>query len=151
MSHVESNHGAPPCRGGAHLGRIRGGFAALLALDLPPHLSLAIAQATVYDRALVHDPHLIVSRRNSAVGQGYDHRGMRRSGVFEPSWRIGGASSAAVAALRVFQADPTIQVVKASSCERDGAGVVPPAGALVHGAGTDPEEGAITIVSVVTA
>ncbi len=140
-----------PSSGGSDLVLIRGGFEALLALDLPPHLHLAITQAIVYDRALVHDPHIIVSRRNSDVGQGHDHRGMVRSGVFEQSWRIGGASSAAIAALLVFRADPTIQVVEASSCERYGAGVVPPAGALVHCAGTDPEEGAMTILSVVTA
>ena len=71
--------------------------------------------------------------------------------VFEQFWRIGGASSAEIAALLVFRADPTIQVVEASSCERYGADVVPPAGALVHFAGTDPEEGAMTISSVVTA
>ena len=62
-----------------------------------------------------------------------------------------GASSAAIAALLVLRTDPTIQVVEASSCERYGADGVPPAGALVHFAGTDPEEGAMTIFSVVTA
>jgi hypothetical protein len=40
----------------------------LLALDLPSHLRLAIAQATAYDRALVRYPHIIVSRRNYDVG-----------------------------------------------------------------------------------
>ena len=140
-----------PSYGGSDLVRIRGGFEALLGLELPPHLQLAIAQATVYDRALVHDPHIIVSRRNADVGQGCDHRGIVCSGVLEQSWRIGGASSAEIAALLVLRADPTIQVVEASSCERDGAGVVPPAGARVHCAGTDPEEGAMTIVRVVTA
>ena len=63
----------------------------------------------------------------------------------------GGSSSAAIATLLVLRADPTIQVVEASSCERDGADVVSLAGALVHGAGPDPEAGAMTIVSVVTA
>src|SRR5215813_11492029 len=63
----------------------------------------------------------------------------------------GGASSVAIATLLVLRADPTIQVVGASSCERDGTNMVPPAGALVHGASTDPEERAMTIVSVVTA
>jgi len=140
-----------PSYGGSDLVRIRGGFEALLGLELPPHLQLAIAQATVYDRALVHDPHTIVSRRNADVGQGCDHRGIVCSGVFEQSWRIGGASSAEIAALLVLRADPTIQVVEVSSCERYGAGVVPPAGARVHCAGTDPEEGAMTIVRVVTA
>src|SRR5262245_54421188 len=56
-----------------------------------------------------------------------------------------GASSAEIAALLVFRADSTIQVVEASSCERYGADGVPPAEALVHFAGTDPEEGAMSI------
>lgn len=140
-----------PSYGGSDLVLIRGGLEALLALDLPLHLQLAIAHAIVYDRALVHYPYIIVSRRNYDVGQGCDHRGIRRSGVFEQSWRIGGASGAEIAALLVFRADPTIQAVEASSCVRYGAGVVPPAGALVHFAGTDPEEGAMTIYSIVTA
>jgi hypothetical protein len=76
---------------------------------------------------------------------------MRRSEVFEQSWRMGGASSAEIAALLVLRADPTIQVVEVSSCERYGADVVSPAGALAHCAGTAPEAGAMTIASVVTA
>jgi hypothetical protein len=124
---IPNNRSIPSYRG-SDLVLIRGGFKALLALDLLPHLSLAIAQVTVYDRARVHDPYIIVSHRNSAVGQGGDHRGMRRSGVFEHSWRMGGASSAEIAALLVFPADPTPQVVEVSSCERYGADVGPPAG-----------------------
>ena len=39
-----------------------------------------------------------------------------------------GASSAEIAALLVFPADPTPQVVEVSSCERYGADVGPPDG-----------------------
>jgi hypothetical protein len=63
------NHRGVPSYGGSDLALIRGGFKALRALDQLPHLSLALAQATVYDLALAHDPHIIVSHRNSAVGQ----------------------------------------------------------------------------------
>ena len=72
-------------------------------------------------------------------------------GCLSNSGGLGGVSSAEIAALLVLRADPTIQVVEASSCERYGADVVPPPGALVHFAGTAPEEGAMTIFSVVTA
>jgi hypothetical protein len=56
----------------------------------------------------------MVSRRNYDVGQGIDIEGRRRSGVFESSWRVGGATSAELVALSIFSQDPSVQVVEAS-------------------------------------
>ncbi|MBE1183295.1 DUF3182 family protein, partial [Escherichia coli] len=40
-----------------------------------------------------------------------------RFGVLEQSWRVGGASSAEIAALEAFRADPGLPAVRAASFE----------------------------------
>src|SRR5499427_910266 len=71
------------------------------------------------------------SRRNYDVAQGIGADGRRRSGVLEPSWRIGGASSAELAALAAFARDPSLKIVRASHLEEYGEGRRAPAGACV--------------------
>jgi hypothetical protein len=63
---------------------------------------LAIQQAQVFDRADEAYPGFYASRRNYDIAQGLDSDGKPRSGVLEQSWRMGGASSAEMAALQSF-------------------------------------------------
>ena len=83
----------------------------------------------------------MASRRNYDVGQGIGADGRARAGVFEPSWRIGGASSAELAAAAAFARDPYLQIVRASHVEEYGRDCQPPADAVVDFQGDDPEAG----------
>src|SRR5690606_21912943 len=84
------------------------------------------------------------SRRNYDIAQGIDARGRPCSGVLEQSWRIGGASSAEIAALERFSQDASATVVRASSLELYGERQTPPDGATVLFRGEDAEVGFIT-------
>lgn len=131
--------------GGSDLVVVRGDFTALLRLDIPADLRLAIAQAFRYDAAaMACFPGLRVSRRNYDIAQGLDRRGRLRSGVLEQSWRIGGASSAEIGALQAFHADPSLQVVRAASFEAFGASPALPQGAQVLYQAEDPALGPMT-------
>jgi hypothetical protein len=92
---------------------------------------------------------VIASRRNYDVGQGVDAVGRWRSGVFEASWRVGGATPAEIAALHAFAHDPSLDVVHASSIEAYGADARPPDGAAVHFHGVDREAGPLVRYSTV--
>jgi uncharacterized protein DUF3182 len=59
-------------------------------------------------------------RRNYDVGQGIDERS--RSGVFEASWRSGGATTAQLATLMAFADDPTLKVVEVTPFNLAAAG-----------------------------
>jgi len=61
-----------------------------------------VAAARRYDEATVEFHGFTASRRNYDVGQGVGADGRPRSGVLESSWRMGGASSAELAALTAF-------------------------------------------------
>ena len=131
--------------GGSDLVVVRGDFSALDALGRPEAARRALAQARLYDAAATACfPGLIASRRNYDVAHGRDPRGQWRCGVLEQSWRIGGASSAEVAALEMFRAEPTLQAVRAACFEIYGAGARPPPGATVLFCGTDERVGPIT-------
>jgi hypothetical protein len=131
--------------GGSDLVVVRGDFAALLMLDLPEEVRLAVAQARAYDTAAAACfPGLLVSRRNYDVAQGLDTRQQRRSGVLEQSWRIGGASGAEIAALEAFRADPMLHRVQASTVEIYGEGAAPPPDATVYFHGVDDQVGPIS-------
>jgi hypothetical protein len=150
--HTTTNNDGVEVYGGSELRVVRGGFNALLALELPVEVRLAIAQARVYDDAADRCfPGFYASRRNYDVAQGVDATGRRRSGVLEQSWRIGGASGAEIGALEAFQADPSLQSVRAVSYEIYGDGAQPPAGAAVYFRGVDPRVGALTKFTVVEA
>jgi hypothetical protein len=136
--------------GGSHLVCVRGGWNALERLAMDPAVHLAVVQARLYDRAAGSYPGFYASRRNYDVGQGLDGQGTWRSGVFEASWRSGGASTAELAAFVAFARDPTLQVVEASAVKEFGKRVEAPLDATVHFHGDDPEDGPILRYTVVT-
>jgi hypothetical protein len=145
VQHLTSNNDGVEVYGGSELHVVCGGFDDLLVLDLPADMRLAIAQARVYDDAAHACFHgFFASRRNYDVAQGDDALGMRRSGVLEQSWRLGGASGAEMAALEAFRADPSLRAVRASAREIYGSSSVPPDGADIYFRGVDPHVGPLT-------
>lgn len=129
--------------GGSELVVVEGGFDALLALELSAPLRLAVIQARTYDDAAsACFPGFLASRRNYDVALGMAADGRRRSGVLEQSWRVGGASSAEIAALEAFARSPGRAAVRAASIERYGEHD-PPVGACVLYRGRDPQVGMI--------
>jgi Protein of unknown function (DUF3182) len=130
--------------GGSDLLVARGGFEALLALDLPDSARVAIAKARLYDAAAAKCfSGFFASRRNYDVARGVGFGAQARCGVLEQSWRMGGASGAEIAALEAFRADPDLRSVHASTVEVYGDGAEPPAGAMVYFRGIDDKVGAI--------
>ncbi|WP_095197179.1 DUF3182 family protein [Pseudomonas sp. Irchel 3A7] len=104
--------------GGSDLLVVQGDYHDLLALDLPDGVRLAIKQAQVFDSAADEAyPGFYASRRNYDIAQGVASDGKHRSGVLEQSWRMGGASSAEVAALQSFVNDPQMRAIRVSSVE----------------------------------
>jgi len=135
--------------GGSDLECVRGGWNVLDRLPLPHDIRQGVAQAKVYDEAMCEYPGFMASRRNYDVGQGLDSRGRWRSGVFEASWRVGGATAAEVAALAAFMEDAAGDVINASSVLAFGEEIEPPPGARVHFQGDDPELGPMIQYSLV--
>lgn len=136
--------------GGSDLWVVPGDFARLQTLDLPDDMRLAIEQARRFDAAASSCyPAFFASRRNYDVALGNDARGRRRSGVLEQSWRVGGASSAEIAALEVFRQAPGRAQVQVSSVELYGTQQAPP-GATVLYRGLDAEVGDIGKYVMVT-
>lgn len=104
--------------GGSNLLVVPGYYEDLLTLELPDDVRLAIEQAQVFDAAADEAyPGFYASRRNYDIAQGLDSDGQRRSGVLEQSWRMGGASSAEVAALQCFINHPGLKAIQVSSVE----------------------------------
>lgn len=140
-----------PVYGGSDLRVVRGCFPALLALALKPEVRTAVEQARRYDAAMGRAfPRFFASRRNYDVIQGRDRDGRLRTGVLEQSWRIGGASPAELAAIQVFQSDPRLQCVRASTHEVHALAPAPD-GAEVYFSGEDPRVGPLTKYSRVEA
>lgn len=107
--------------GGSDLVVAKGDFTHLLALPLPKTARLAVAQAQIYDEAAQSCfPEFFASRRNYDVAQGIGARGALSSGVLEQSWRIGGASSAELAAMQAFLDHPEWVAVRSCSTELHG-------------------------------
>lgn len=131
--------------GGSTLVVVRGDFDRLMQLDLTPQVRTAIAQARRYHAAAMDCfAGMFASRCNYDVAQGVDDEGRWHSGVLEQSWRIGGASGAELAALEAFQADPALQVVRASTTEIYGEPKAVPAGAMLYFQGIDDSAGPLT-------
>ncbi|MFB3302046.1 DUF3182 family protein [Pseudomonas sp. AMR01] len=104
--------------GGSNLLVVPGDYECLLKLDLPADVREAIEQAQVFDTAADEAyPGFYASRRNYDIAQGLDSDGQRRSGVLEQSWRMGGASSAEVAALQSFINHPGLRAIHVCSVE----------------------------------
>ena len=146
---VTNNHGLT-VYGGSDLICVRGGWTELEKLPMDAQVRLAISQARTYDRNADRYPGFLASRRNYDIGQGIDGRGRWRSGVFEASWRSGGASTAELAALMAFAEDPTLQVVEATSVKQFGRRTTIPRGAVIHFHDDDPEDGPLLRYTVVT-
>jgi uncharacterized protein DUF3182 len=136
--------------GGSHLVCVRGGWEALDRLPMRPAVRLAVGQAQTYDLATSEYPGFLASRRNYDVGQGFDGEGRWRSGVFEASWRSGGASTAELAALNAFAREPTLQVFEASAVKEFGKAHAAPRYSRIHFEGDDPEDGPIVRYTMVT-
>ncbi|MHC8385215.1 DUF3182 family protein [Pseudomonas sp. LB3P14] len=104
--------------GGSNLLVVQGSYDDLLELELTDDVQLAIRQAQVFDRAADEAyPGFYASRRNYDIAQGVDSNGKQRSGVLEQSWRMGGASSAEVAALQSFVKHPGMRAIRVTSVE----------------------------------
>jgi hypothetical protein len=147
---VTRNNEGHPVYGGSDLVCVRGGWDALPRLSLPEKVRTAIAKARAYDEAMSEYPNFMASRRNYDVGVGLDCDGHRRSGVFESSWRVGGATGAEVVALSEFTQDPSVDIIETSHVEEFGKGRVPPLGAVSHVRLDDPEVGPIIRYTVIT-
>ena len=146
---VTNNHGST-VYGGSDLICVRGGWTELEKLPMDTQARLAVSQARTYDRNTDRYPGFLASRRNYDIGQGIDGRGRWRSGVFEASWRSGGASTAELAALMAFAEDPALQVVEATSVKQFGRRTTIPRGAVIHFHDDDPEDGPLLRYTVVT-
>jgi hypothetical protein len=146
---VRDNEGRP-VYGGSDLVCVRGGWEALDALPMGPEVHAAVVAARRYDEATAEFHGFVASRRNYDVGQGIGIGDRPRSGVLEPSWRVGGASSAELAALAAFASDSSLQIVSASHVEEYGKGCQVPAGAMVDFQGDDPEAGPMLRYTIVT-
>jgi hypothetical protein len=140
---------ARPVYGGSDLVCVRGGWKVLATLPMSAAIGTAVAAARCYDAATAEFPGFIASRRNYDVVQGIGAGGEARSGVLEPSWRVGGASSAELAALAAFARDPTLQIVRASHVEEYGKGCQAPTDAIVEFQGEDPEAGPLLRYTIV--
>ncbi len=136
--------------GGSALACVRGDWVSLGRTEMPPLVRDAVRQGRRYDRATALYPGLLASRRNYDVGCGADATGRSYCGVFEQSWRAGGASPAEVAALEAFREDPALRVVEVATVERYGRDAAAPPGTIVHFAGTDPTAGPLVRYTVVT-
>jgi len=137
--------------GGSDLVCVRGGWDALERMHAPPAVRRAIAQARVYDAAALECHGVRASRRNYDVGVGRDARGRTYSGVFEQSWRAGGASGAEIAALEGFASDPALGRIDASAVELYGERHEAPSGAAVHFHGADVTFGPMLRYTLVAA
>lgn len=143
VQHCTRDHQGETVYGGSDLVLVRGDYDALLQLPLEEPLRLAITQARTYEQAAIAAfPGFLASRRNYDVARGLSGAGQVRSGVLEQSWRIGGASSAELLALRAFAEDPALRRVRASTHEVFGDAVLP-ADATLFYQGDDREVGRI--------
>ncbi|MDD0976108.1 DUF3182 family protein [Pseudomonas fontis] len=141
---LTQDHAGVSVYGGSSLVLVRGGYDALLQLELEQAQRLAITQACTYEAAaFAAFPGFVASRRNYDVARGQTADGKVRSGVLEQSWRIGGASSAEVLALQAFADDPALQRIRASTHEVFGDPVLP-ADATLFYQGDDSEIGRLT-------
>ncbi|MCQ4316952.1 DUF3182 family protein [Stutzerimonas zhaodongensis] len=141
---LTSDNSGETVYGGSDLVVSNGDFDALLALDLPEKVRLAVSQAQIYDDAAsACFRGFFASRRNYDIAQGIDGRGRACSGVLEQSWRIGGASGAEIAALDAFRQGAR-GAVRASTVEVYGEAQTIPHGATVLFRGEDAEVGFIT-------
>jgi hypothetical protein len=141
---TQNNHGHA-VYGGSDLVVVRGTLDALQRTDMPGEARAAVQCAREFDDAIRGAfPGFIASRRNYDVASGVDENGHAYRGVLEQSWRIGGASGAEIGALRAFENDPALTVVRASTVELYGEDVDVPANAGIIYQGVDAHSGRVT-------
>src|SRR5262249_3113325 len=145
---VADNDGRP-VYGGSELVCVRGGWEVLDGLPMSPEIRAAVVAARRYDEATEEFHGFTASRRNYDVAQGIGADGRARSGVLESSWRVGGASSAELAAFAACARDPSLEIIGASHVEEFGKGRRAPADAIVEFQGDDPEWGPLLRYTVV--
>src|SRR5204863_1577559 len=104
--------------GGSDLVCVRGSWEDLLRVVVDENVRDGVLQAKSYDEATSAYPGFVASRRNYDIGQGFDIEGGWRSGVFESSWRLGGASPAELLATAAFIEDPDLSILEACHYER---------------------------------
>src|SRR5262249_749515 len=128
---VADNDGRP-VYGGSELVCGRGGWGGFDGVPVSPRIRAAGGAARRCDEA-TEEVHVFTgSRRNYDVAQGIGADGRARSGVLESSWRVGGASSAELAAFAAFARDPSLEIIGASHVEEFGKGRRAPADAIVE-------------------
>jgi hypothetical protein len=131
--------------GGSDLKVVRGELDDVPALQPAPEIHCAVEQARRYDAAVRSCfAGFYASRINYDIALGRDAAGRTRSGVLEQSWRVGGATGPELAALEVLRREPERQRVHAAGFEIFGDSPQPPAGAIIHFRGTDPQVGRLT-------
>jgi hypothetical protein len=142
---LTTNNEGAQVYGGSELTVVRGDFDTLLAFCVADELRIAIAQARIYDHAAkVCFRGFFASRRNYDVAQGAAASGLRRSGVLEQSWRLGGATGAEIGALAALRSDPSLVTVDAMTREVYGERPVLPKDAAIYFSGVDPRVGPLT-------
>lgn len=146
---VADNEGRP-VYGGSELVCVLGGWEFLDALPMSAEVRAAVVAARRYDEATEEFHDFTASRRNYDVAQGIGADGWPQSGVLEPSWRVGGASSAELAALAAFAREPSLKIARASHFEEYGHSRRAPADAIVEFQGDDPEAGPLLRYTIVT-
>jgi len=118
VQHLTRDNDGLEVYGGSDLLVAQGGYIELLGLELPDDVREAVRLAQVFDDAANQAfPSFFASRRNYDIAQGIDSGGQPRGGVLEQSWRMGGASSAELAALQMFVEAPSTRAVHVSSVE----------------------------------
>jgi Protein of unknown function (DUF3182) len=148
---LTKDNGGADVYGGSDLTVVRGGYDALLSLDLSQEARLAITNARVYEAAASQAfAGWFASRRNYDVALVISNNDRRGCGVLEQSWRIGGASPAELVALEAFRAEPSLHAVRASCVEVYGDNKTPQ-NAVVHFRGVDDRVGSITKYTLVEA
>ncbi|MFZ4287441.1 DUF3182 family protein [Variovorax sp. HJSM1_2] len=135
--------------GGADLMVVRGGFDVLLATLPSGAVRTAVEHALVYDMAVrACFPGFCASRAHYDVVHGFNAVGQRCSGVLQPSWHMGAASAAEMAALEAFHADKGLKTLRASCFEKFGPYQALPEYAVVYFQGEDPDLGPLTKYAV---
>jgi hypothetical protein len=136
--------------GGSDLVCVRGRWEELLKVVVEENVRFGVLQAKSYDEAMSAYPGFVASRRNYDIGQGFDAEGVWRSGVFESSWRVGGASPAELLAITTFIEDSDLSILEACHYERFGELDEVPDHSIVHFRGEDPEVGPLIRYTTLT-
>jgi len=133
VQHLTRDNQGLEVYGGSDLLVAQGGYIELLKLALPDDVREAVRLAQIFDDAANQAfPTFYASRRNYDIAQGIDTGGQPRGGVLEQSWRMGGASSAELAALQVFVENPSTPAVRVSSVETYTEQPLPPGAREVY-------------------